>query len=325
MQYRVRHNTRFRYSSPVSESVMKLRMCPPDQGTQRCLEFKMTLDPAVPLNTYQDHLDNRIHLFDIPTYHRQLDILIESLVAIDAMPPLPESLDMGGWAAVDEATRTEDFWEFLLPTPLTQPTPQLRTLAEEIGADRSQDPLSVLRRINSGIYHGFQYVPDSTQVDSPIDHALAQRQGVCQDFTHIMLALVRSLGIPCRYVSGYLFHRTGGESQDRSAVDAMHAWVEAYLPPLGWVGFDPTNDMSARERHIRVAVGRDYVDVAPTRGVFKGKAESELSVAVQVYEANIVLPPEPLHEVMPFSPQAVAIMEAEWEALLHQQQQQQQQ
>jgi len=305
--------------------VMKLRMCPSDQGTQRCLEFQLTLDPAVRLNDYRDHQDNRIHLFDIPTHHRQLEILIESLVSIDPMPPLPDSLDLDGWAAVDEATRTQDFWEFLLSTPLTQPTPLLHILAGELGADRSLDPLSVLHRINTGIYHSFQYVPDSTQVDSPIDHALAQRQGVCQDFTHIMLALVRSMGIPCRYVSGYLFHRTEGEAKDRSAVDAMHAWVEAYLPPLGWVGFDPTNNMPARERHIRVAVGRDYVDVAPTRGVFKGQAESELSVAVQVYEAHVSLPPEPLHEVMPFSPQVAAALDAEWEANLLLQQQQQQQ
>lgn len=323
MQYRVRHNTRFRYSTPVSESVMKLRMCPSDLGSQRCLEFQMTLDPSARLSNYQDHLANRIHLFDIPTPHRQLDILIESLVSIDPMPPLPENLDIGEWAAVDEATRTEDFWEFLLPTPLTQPTSLLRTLAEELGADRGLDPMSVLHRINTGIYRSFQYMPDSTQVDSPIDHALSQRQGVCQDFTHIMLALVRSLGIPCRYVSGYLFHRKEGESQDRSAVDAMHAWVEAYLPPLGWVGFDPTNNMPARERHIRVAVGRDYADVAPTRGVFKGNAESELSVAVQVYEAHVTLPPEPLHQVMPFSPQAAAALDAEWELLMQQQQQQQ--
>ena len=119
-----------------------------------------------------------------------------------------------------------------------------------------------------------------TRVDSPIDVALENRQGVCQDYTHIMIAMVRALGIPCRYVSGYLFHRA--QSLDRSAADASHAWPEAYLPELGWVGFDPTNDVLVGGRHIRVAVGRDYADVPPTRGVFRGDAETDLSVAVQV-------------------------------------------
>ena len=116
------------------------------------------------------------------------------------------------------------------------------------------------------------------------DHALSMRQEVCQDFTHIMIALVRQLRVPCRYVSGYLYHRSNGP--DRSAEDAMHAWVEAYLPGLGWVGFDPTNNVLTGDRHIRVAVGRDYADVPPTRGVFKGNGDSELCVAVQVYPAE---------------------------------------
>ncbi len=126
------------------------------------------------------------------------------------------------------------------------------------------------------------YSPKSTRVDSPIDDALESRKGVCQDFTHIMIALVRQLGIPCRYVSGYLFHQPDGDV--RSPDGSTHAWGEAWLPELGWVGFDPTNNLVADHRHIRVAVGRDYADVPPTRGVFKGAsaARSELSVAVRV-------------------------------------------
>ena len=117
-------------------------------------------------------------------------------------------------------------------------------------------------------------------MDSPIDDAIKSRQGVCQDFAHIMIALVRSLRIPCRYVSGYLYRRA--QDHDRSVVDATHAWVEALLPPLGWVGFDPTNCLLAGDRHIRTAIGRDYADVPPTRGIFRGQTASELSVAVRV-------------------------------------------
>jgi transglutaminase-like putative cysteine protease len=118
-----------------------------------------------------------------------------------------------------------------------------------------------------------------TEVNSPIEVALEQRRGVCQDFAHIMTAIARQWGIPTRYVSGYLYHKG---SRDRSAADATHAWVEAWLPSLGWVGFDPTNNIMAGERHIRAAVGRDYADVPPTRGTYKGGADSELSIAVSL-------------------------------------------
>jgi transglutaminase-like putative cysteine protease len=132
------------------------------------------------------------------------------------------------------------------------------------------------------LFERLTYSPQSTRVDSPIDEALESRKGVCQDFTHIMIALVRQLGIPCRYVSGYLHHQADGVV--RSADGATHAWAEAWLPDTGWIGFDPTNNLLADHRHIRVAVGRDYADVPPTKGVFKGlsAARSELSVSVRV-------------------------------------------
>jgi transglutaminase-like putative cysteine protease len=123
-----------------------------------------------------------------------------------------------------------------------------------------------MRSLNHTIFEAFSYVPLSTQADSPIDVALAGRKGVCQDYTHIMIALARHFGIPARYVSGYLFHRA--DSHDRSVSDATHAWIEVLLPHLGWIGFDPTNDLECGERHIRTAIGRDYADVPPTKGVY---------------------------------------------------------
>ena len=144
-------------------------------------------------------------------------------------------------------------------------------------------PLELLTELNEGIYESFAYVPNSTKVDSPIEDALQTRQGVCQDFAHIMTALVRPLRIPCRYVSGYLFHRESEDGpKDRSLEGASHAWVEALVPRLGWTAFDPTNNLLTSERHIRTAIGRDYADVPPTRGVFKGQAHSELAVSVRV-------------------------------------------
>jgi transglutaminase-like putative cysteine protease len=150
----------------------------------------------------------------------------------------------------------------------------------------------LLRELTERLRDAFEYAPQSTEVDSPIDQPLKERRGVCQDFAHIMTAMVRELSIPCRYVSGYLFRRV--EDQDRSAEDATHAWVEALLPGLGWVGFDPTNNLLASNSHIRVAIGRDYGDVPPMRGVFKGEAKSELSVAVKVAPSAAPLPEDKL-------------------------------
>jgi hypothetical protein len=159
----------------------------------------------------------------------------------------------------------------------------LEAFASEIGLVRAGEPLATLTALNSQIYERFEYSPQSTCVDSPIDDALGSRRGVCQDFSHIMLALARQIGVPCRYVSGYLFQADSGQAM-RSTDGATHAWVEAWLPARGWVGFDPTNNVLAGDRHIKVAIGRDYADVPPTRGVFKGTSavRSELAVAVRV-------------------------------------------
>jgi transglutaminase-like putative cysteine protease len=154
--------------------------------------------------------------------------------------------------------------------------------------ERSGEPLPLLKQLNSLLYEAFEYVPNATRVDSPIYEALQARSGVCQDFAHIMIALVRQLRIPCRYVSGYLYHED--KCHDRSPAGASHAWVEAYLGEAGWVEFDPTNKLMGCERHIRVAVGRDYADVPPTRGVHRGEAESELTVRVIVSSVDAPKP-----------------------------------
>lgn len=280
MHYSIHHVTKFSYSRPVTESVMELRMRPRSEGIQRLLKFDLSLRPSARLTSYQDHLGNTVHHFDIPARHTQLVITAEALIEMQPAASLPDALDGSAWDELVELVEHGDYWEMLAPGNFARPTDLLRDLARELNVRRRDDPLTVLRELNAAIYGAFDYVPQSTRVDSPIDDALRARKGVCQDYTHIMIALARGLKIPCRYTSGYLFHRV--ESDDRSAQDATHAWVEALLPGLGWVGFDPTNNLMAGERHIRVAVGRDYADVPPTRGVFKGTAESELSVAVQV-------------------------------------------
>jgi transglutaminase-like putative cysteine protease len=298
LHYLINHTTRFRYSAPVSESVMEIRMQPRSDGAQRCVSFDLQLIPKARPLSYRDFLGNTVHHFDVPGRHAQL--IVKTSAIVEVLPQaLPSALDPTAWQEVDVLARGDDGFEMLMPSHFAQPTALLSDLARELGITRRGDPLGLLREINAGLHDTFDYAPQTTRVDSPIDDALRARKGVCQDFSHIMIALVRELGIPCRYVSGYLFHRV--EARDRSAQDATHAWVEALLPGLGWVGFDPTNNLLAGERHIRTAVGRDYADVPPTRGIFKGEAESELSVAVQVtpFTGPLPEPAAPTFEPLP--------------------------
>jgi transglutaminase-like putative cysteine protease len=278
--YSVRHLTKFVYSNPVSESVSEVRMHPRSDSNQRCLNFSLSVSPRCRVFSHRDHLGNHVHHFDIPGQHGQLVIIGESLVEHQPLSNIPSFLAPDAWTELDALIAEGDYWEMLLPSEYAQPTPELLKLAKNLEVVRRDDPLLLLHELNAKLYDYFNYVPQSTRVDSPIDEALTTREGVCQDFAHVMIALVRNLGIPCRYVSGYLHHRK--QDHDRSTPDATHAWVEAFLPHLGWVGFDPTNYLIASDRHIRTALGRDYSDVPPTKGIFRGRANSQLYVAVHV-------------------------------------------
>lgn len=284
MHFEIFHLTKFQYSDFVTESVMELRMQPLTNQFQSCASYSLRLKPLARIFEFRDQFGNKVQHFDIPEKHSELEITTNSKVEVFERAVLPENLPLETWQELEKAISEGDFWEFLLPSQFAQSTPALEKLKNEIGATREKDPLTLLREINSFFKANFEYSPETTSVDSPIDVAIEQRSGVCQDFANIMIALVRELKIPCRYVSGYLFHRT--DDRSHIAQDATHAWVEAFLPNLGWIGFDPTNDLIVGDRHIAVAVGRDYADIPPTRGVFKGSVESQLSVAVRVRQAE---------------------------------------
>ena len=288
MPYSIRHRTQFRYEPEVRESIMEVRMQPRTDARQRCLTFSLEVSPQTNVMSYRDFLGNSVHHFDIPGRQRQIRITAHAIVDVQPPSALDPRLVLD-WDLLDSRVARADHWDMLLPSHYAHPTALLTELEQELQIRRRATPLDTLREINDAVYRTFAYAPNSTQVDSPIDDALQARQGVCQDFAHIMIVLVRQLGIPCRYVSGYLFH---SDQNDRSLEGATHAWVEAFLPDLGWIAFDPTNNLTGSQRHIGVAIGRDYADVPPTRGVYKGSAEGELSVAVTVTPVDAPQPEE---------------------------------
>jgi transglutaminase-like putative cysteine protease len=287
--YSVRHVTTFHYEPAVRESVMELRLQPRSDARQRCLKFHLDVDPSPNIMEYRDFMGNTVHHFNLAESHTKIKITSQALVEVD-LEPAPRAAEAGSWADLDALIENEDHWEMLLPSQFAQSSELLRTLGKEFNCTRRDTPLEILLELNQAIYQTFAYVPNSTKVDSLIDEALQSRQGVCQDFAHIMIALARQLRIPCRYVSGYLFR--GEHDKDRSVEGASHAWVEALVPGSGWIAFDPTNNCLGEGRHIKVALGRDYADVPPTRGVYRGGAHSELSVAVMVTPSNAPTPAE---------------------------------
>jgi transglutaminase-like putative cysteine protease len=261
-------------------------MQPRNEVHQRCLSFSLNVTPAANIMQYRDFMGNTVHHFDIAGKYETVKITAQSLVEVLDWPA-PAASEAGAWEDLDALIATEDHWEMLLPSHFAQPTAALKQFALELGVRREGNPLELLFRLNQAIYEAFSYVPNSTKVDSPIDDALSSRQGVCQDFAHIMISLLRELRVPCRYISGYLYQTA---KKDRSTEGASHAWVEALVPKIGWVAFDPTNNLVGSDRHVRVAIGRDYADVPPTRGVYKGEARSELSVGVTVALSDAPLP-----------------------------------
>jgi transglutaminase-like putative cysteine protease len=324
MQYRVRHTTRQYYDRPVRENVVEVRLRPRSDDGQQCRAFALATMPHAKPAEFTDYLGNHVHTFNVPMRHQELVFVAESVV--DILPTVTQAHTPASrsWAAIDTLTAAPHYWEMASPTARTADTPLLGQLAAELGVGRSDDPLADVKTLNRRLHDALAYQSGVTEVDSPIDEALHVRGGVCQDFSHIMLALLRNyLRMPCRYVSGYLFHR----DDDKSAEDGSHAWVEAYLPGTGWVGFDPTNNVQTGERHIRVAYGRDYDDVAPARGIFQGQADSQLTVAVSVQKLGEAKP-DGEDESWRLAQQPLAPVTEDYEVagrLLNQLQQQQQQ
>lgn len=281
MRFQVVHQTEYRYAEPASESFAELRVCPMEVSGQKVGRRGVELDPEVPLDTYQDYFGNRVEFFSVPFRHQRLSI--RAWAEVETSPRTPPQAALEVTAAEARQiynSQMLELFEFLQPTPFVPLHRVLGPLRKNFvrPGDRLQEALAGL---NHWIFTHFKYVPGSTEIGTPLDQVIRQRSGVCQDFAHLMLAILRTYGIPSRYVSGYIeaFDPTAGEKELVGAM-ASHAWVEVYLPGGFWWGLDPTNDQAVGERHVKVAVGRDYADVAPVRGTYKGVANQQLEVMV---------------------------------------------
>ena len=280
IRYRIEHDSHYHYKLPTSGSVMALCLQPRQNEQQRVCAFNIELTPSVPLSVEQDCFGNHHHYFSMHRQHTELRINVQIEVEVQPPPPLPATIAANAWTELRGWQSSFDLWDFTQASVLTKPSAALDKFIDATGIVADTDPLSSLHTLNNKLYECFQYLPGSTSVESSIEQILTTRQGVCQDYAHVMLAIARQWGIPARYVSGYL--AVTGQRHEQASSQATHAWVECLLPQLGWVGFDPTNCSQSDARHVRIAIGRDYRDVPPTRGTRQGSGGTHLDVNVKV-------------------------------------------
>ena len=328
-RYHLVHVTEFRYDGPVSESYNEVRLRPIHDEKQSCLSFRLGISPSVRSVDYRDAYDNWVHQFSVSAPHRYLRVEGESVVLAHDPDPLPAE---GGLLAELDSRKDallEDHYDFLAPTEYVPHLPQLQELVQASEQASGGTLLGFIQAASALIHQRFQYVKGATHVHSSVEDSLRLGAGVCQDFAHLFLAVVRMRGLPCRYVSGYLVptpSTEGGKQGVEEVVggQASHAWAEAYLPAAGWIPLDPTLGGPVGQRHIRVAYGRDYGDVAPVRGVYKGHAGQRLSVNVRVRPALDVDGREQLDETAagPAEPQHTDLPQQPAERDQQQQQQQ---
>jgi transglutaminase-like putative cysteine protease len=270
----VTHRTAFEYDETIAETVMELRLRPRSTGGQRCHGFELAVTPAGAVSERLDLDGNTVHFFNYRPPHRHVDVVSRSLVETGlpapAEPPAPlRPIERARFLQFDgpvERLPAVDAW-----------AARLRPADPADGAVLAAALLALTEEVHTTL----AYRPGVTGVYTTVGDVLAAGAGVCQDFTHVWLAVARAMGVPARYVSGYIL--SGG---DRQGAEASHAWAEAWVPGRGWCGYDPTNPLQAGAAHVAVAVGRHYGDVPPTKGFYRGTSRERLHVEVSTAVAS---------------------------------------
>lgn len=288
-RYRLVHTTEFVYDAPVSESYNEVRLRPLHDERQSCLSFRLTTTPASRGTAYRDAYGNWVHQFNVLPEHRRLKVEAESVVLAHGASEAPADRTTLAEFGSRRDQLDEEQFDFMAPTGYVPHLAALRDII--LAAERASDGTVVgfVQAASDTIHERFRYVKGATHVHSSIEDSLSIGAGVCQDFAHLLLGIARMRGLPGRYVSGYLApgRAASADSKQEDVIggQASHAWAEILMPNNAWVALDPTLGKPVGLRHVRVAYGRDYGDVAPVRGVYKGQAGQRLSVDVRVRPA----------------------------------------
>ena len=289
MKYRIQHRTRYCYNEAVTQCINLAYVLPRQTERQLCERSEVTISPRPKSSTErQDYFGNRSLHFSVERAHSVLEVTAKSWVSLSGWRELP-SLDFGD--TLDTARQRllisqqpEELIaiEYVLPSPLVPLVPELRNYAES-SFNSSRTLLGAVRDLTERIYRDFDYSPGFTEVSTPLSEVLTHRRGVCQDFAHLAIGCIRSMGFPARYLSGYLETTPPPGQAKMVGADVSHAWFSVYVPGDQWYEFDPTNNVLAKDQHIVTGWGRDYSDVSPLRGViYGGGTNPTLEVSVDV-------------------------------------------
>ena len=281
MNFAIRFLTEYRYERPITDNLNALRVKPATMATQSVEDFVVRVDPESRLNQHLDYYGTTVIEFGISRPHDHMSIDVRARVRTSAPDEPPES----SWAAIEDRSYDAAAGEFVLPVG---PEPADVVLDDLVGLSRGETPLDTVRKLVEVIPDRFEYRAGVTYVGSTIQDLLDAGAGVCQDFAHLALLLLRRHGIGARYVSGYLW--APGSGDEASAEVETHAWVEALLPAgsgLTWVAADPTNRTLGGESHVKIGHGRHYADVPPIKGVYRGSAGSALKASVKMTRSDV--------------------------------------
>ena len=271
---RVVHVTGYAYRTPVTASYNEARLTPRSDSRQNVIINRVETTPATRSYRYVDYWGTAVTAFDLHAPHTELQVTSSSVVETDK-PELPvASVD---WAGLDSPAVLDRFHEVLVPTAYTPFSKRIERTARSLA--KAHDPHEAVLATAQWVHNELRYVPGTTGVHSSGLDALAESNGVCQDFAHLTLMLLRSMGIPARYVSGYL-HPNPDAATGEAVEGESHAWIQAWTG--GWWNYDPTNDAEINEQYISVGFGRSYADVTPLKGIYLGRDSSDLDVVVEM-------------------------------------------
>lgn len=284
MEFEINHITNYKYGHAAAEAYGEARLTPPNLETQSVLNHRIVIDPEVPMSGYTDHYGNQVHFFSLPFRHTSL--VVRNQVTVRTRPPQRPrtSLEL----SVQEArqilgSKLTDVFDFLQPTPVVEIGREALQWAKRYLAG-SQPLGEGLEKLNEAIHAEFEYKAGATENSTPLHAIWKSKVGVCQDFAHIGLSILRTAGLPARYVCGYIEtdppRRPDGTVSRMVGAVATHAWIEVLVPGMIWVAFDPTNRQWVNERYVTVSYGRDYRDATPLRGTFKGSGGQAMKVRV---------------------------------------------
>lgn len=289
MLYDLRHTTRYRYTTPVTLCHNEARMLPRDFPQQRCATSHVHVAP-LPQRQHErlDYFGNRVLYLTLQELHRELEVTVRTRLETLPQPALPETSPP--WETVRErldahgSTLAREAYLYRQDSPFIKRHTALAELAQRCFTP-GRPLLEAALELNRYVHEHFTYDPEVTTLATPLADVLAQRRGVCQDFAHLMIGALRSVGLAARYVSGYLETRPPPGQPRLIGADASHAWLAVLIPEWGWLALDPTNGTLAAEQHPVLAWGRDYTDVTPLKGVVNGGGQHALEVEVDVIPA----------------------------------------